>query len=107
MALTGAILAGLGISLLSRYTLGLDTEQRELAVLDGIPVFNLVRETLPGVDVLGFRGVVNSTTNYVLTAMENGRTFDDALTEMQAAAAQGEFERAARWRGRSRAGATA
>ncbi len=39
-AIKQAILAGLGISLLSRYTLGLDTEQRELAVLDveGLPV---------------------------------------------------------------------
>jgi DNA-binding transcriptional LysR family regulator len=35
-----AILAGLGISLLSRYTLGLDAEQRELVVPDaeGLPV---------------------------------------------------------------------
>lgn len=57
----------------------------EGAVMDGVPVFNLVRETLPGVDIRGFRGVVNATTNYILTAMESGRTFDDALAEMQAA----------------------
>ena len=44
----------------------------EGAVLDGIPVFNLVRETLPAVEVVGFRGVVNSTTNHVLTVMEAG-----------------------------------
>jgi DNA-binding transcriptional LysR family regulator len=39
-AIKQAILAGLGVSILSRYTLGLDTEQRELAVLDvqGLPV---------------------------------------------------------------------
>ena len=39
-AIKQAILAGLGISLLSRYTLGLDSEQRELAMLDveGLPV---------------------------------------------------------------------
>jgi DNA-binding transcriptional LysR family regulator len=39
-AIKQAILAGLGVSLLSRYTLGLDTEQRELTVLDveGLPV---------------------------------------------------------------------
>ena len=35
----------------------------EGAVMDGIPIFNLVRETLPAVTVAGFRGVVNSTTN--------------------------------------------
>lgn len=39
-AIKQAILAGLGISILSRYTLGLDTEQSQLAVLDveGFPL---------------------------------------------------------------------
>jgi homoserine dehydrogenase len=53
-------------------------------VMDGIPVFNLVRETLPAVDVRGFRGVINSTTNHILTALERGESFDDALARMQA-----------------------
>jgi homoserine dehydrogenase len=57
----------------------------EGAVMDGIPIFGLVRETLPAVTVRGFRGVVNSTTNYVLTAMEEGEPFADALSRMQAA----------------------
>lgn len=57
----------------------------EGAVLDGIPVFNLVRETLPAVEVVGFRGVVNSTTNHVLTAMEAGGEQAEALAAMQAA----------------------
>jgi homoserine dehydrogenase len=56
----------------------------EGAVMDGIPIFNFVRETLPAVAITGFRGVVNSTTNFMLTAMEQGRSFDDALAEMQA-----------------------
>jgi homoserine dehydrogenase len=56
----------------------------EGAVMDGIPVFNLVRETLPAVTILGFRAVVNSTTNFMLTAMEHGRAFGEALAEMQA-----------------------
>jgi homoserine dehydrogenase len=56
----------------------------EGAVMDGIPVFNLVRETLPAVTVHGFRGVVNSTTNFILTAMEQGQPFAAALAEMQA-----------------------
>jgi homoserine dehydrogenase len=56
----------------------------EGAVMDGVPVFNLVRDTLPAVNVLGFRGVVNSTTNFILTAMEQGRPFAEALAEMQA-----------------------
>ena len=44
----------------------------EGAVMDGVPVFNLVRETLPAATLRGFRGVVNSTTNHVLTALERG-----------------------------------
>jgi homoserine dehydrogenase len=55
----------------------------EGAVMDGIPIFNLVRDTLPAVTVSGFRGVVNATTNYILTAMEEGQTFDAALALMQ------------------------
>ncbi len=57
----------------------------EGAVMDGIPIFNLVRETLPVVRVSGFSGVVNSTTNFIITAMEGGQTFARALAEMQAA----------------------
>ncbi len=56
----------------------------EGAVMDGIPIFNLVRDTLPVVDVRGFRGVINSTTNHILTAMERGESFDEALARMQA-----------------------
>jgi len=55
----------------------------EGAVMDGIPIFNLVRETMPGVAILGFRGVVNSTTNHILTAMERGEPFASALARMQ------------------------
>ena len=57
----------------------------EGAVMDGVPIFNLVRETMPAVEIRGFRGVVNSTTNYLLTAMERGQPFERALLEMQAA----------------------
>jgi homoserine dehydrogenase len=56
----------------------------EGAVMDGIPIFNLVRETLPAVDIKGFRGVVNSTTNHILTALEDGQEFAPALAQMQA-----------------------
>jgi len=56
----------------------------EGAVMDGVPIFNLVRDALPAVTIVGFRGVVNSTTNFILTAMEQGQPFADALAEMQA-----------------------
>jgi len=57
----------------------------EGAVMDGIPIFNLVRETMPAATIAGFRGVVNSTTNYLIDAMERGEAFDAALARMQAA----------------------
>ena len=56
----------------------------EGAVMDGIPIFNLVRETLQAVRVLGFRGVVNSTTNHIQTALESGEPFAPAIARMQA-----------------------
>lgn len=55
----------------------------ESSVMDGIPIFNLVRETLPLVDITGFEGVVNTTTNHIITAMEAGETFEGALARMQ------------------------
>jgi homoserine dehydrogenase len=56
----------------------------EGAVMDGVPVFNLVRETMPGVHVEGFRGVINTTCQFALCEMERGVTFTEALREMQA-----------------------
>jgi homoserine dehydrogenase len=57
----------------------------EGAVMDGVPIFSLVRETLPSLTVHGFRGVVNSTTNHILSALEDGEPFGPALARMQAA----------------------
>jgi homoserine dehydrogenase len=55
----------------------------EGAVMDGVPIFNLARETLPAVEITGFRGVVNSTTNHILSALEDGDGYDAALQRMQ------------------------
>jgi homoserine dehydrogenase len=55
----------------------------EGAVMDGVPVLNLVRETLPAVIVRGFRGVINTTTNFALSALERGRDLGDAIRDMQ------------------------
>ena len=56
----------------------------EGAVMDGVPVFNLVRETLPAVAIEGFRGIVNTTCNFILSELERGKDFEPALAEMQA-----------------------
>jgi homoserine dehydrogenase len=51
----------------------------ESAVMDGAPVFNLWRHTMPGVKVLGFTGVLNSTSKIVIETMEQGGSFDAGL----------------------------
>ena len=56
----------------------------EGAVMDGTPVFNLVERCLPGCRILGFRGTLNSTTNLVLSRMEEGTTASAALREARA-----------------------
>src|SRR6185369_2765438 len=51
----------------------------EGTVMDGTPIFNLVEGCLPGVSVVGFSGVLNSTTNLILTGMEAGQSFEESL----------------------------
>jgi homoserine dehydrogenase len=55
----------------------------ESAMMDGVPIFSLFRETLPTIEVRGFRGILNSTTTVILDAMGTGMSFDDAVREAQ------------------------
>lgn len=55
----------------------------ESAVMDGAPIFSLFRETLPAANLISFRGVLNSTTNVILTRMETGDTFEQAVAYTQ------------------------
>ncbi len=55
----------------------------EATVMDGFPLLNLYRECLPATKVLGFRAVLNSTTNLILTLMEEGKSFDEAVKHAQ------------------------
>jgi len=55
----------------------------ESAMMDGVPIFSLFRETLPALEIRGFRGVLNSTTTVILEAMQAGRSFDEAVREAQ------------------------
>ena len=55
----------------------------ESSVMDGVPVFNLFRECLPVIELRSFRGILNSTTNVILEAMEQGQSFDDAVRYTQ------------------------
>jgi len=55
----------------------------ESTVMDGAPIFSLFRESLPAAGLKGFRGVLNSTTNLILTRMEDGDSFDQAVRYAQ------------------------
>ena len=55
----------------------------ETIVMDGTPVFNLVRETLHGNVISGMRGILNGTTNFVLAQLEAGVSYEDAIEEAQ------------------------
>jgi homoserine dehydrogenase len=59
--------------------------RHEGVVMDGFPIFNLTERCLPGTRILGFRGLLNSTTTRILGRMEAGLDFDAALAEAQAA----------------------
>ena len=55
----------------------------EGVVLSGTPALNLVRYTLAGNIIKGFKGILNGTTNYILTEMEAGNSYDSALKKAQ------------------------
>ena len=55
----------------------------EGTVMDGTPIFNLVEKTLQGCEILGLRGILNSTSNFVLTEMAHGRSMAEAIEEAQ------------------------
>lgn len=55
----------------------------ESSVLSGTPLLNLVRGPLAGCRIENVQGIVNGTTNYILTRMEEGMHYGDALAEAQ------------------------
>ena len=55
----------------------------ESTVMDGTPIFSMFPHSLPAVELRGFRGILNSTTNVVLTEMENGLTLEQAVKRAQ------------------------
>ena len=55
----------------------------ESTVMDGVPIFSLF-DQLPAIHLQGFHGILNSTTNVILSQMEQGLSFDEALKKAQA-----------------------
>lgn len=55
----------------------------EGTVMSGTPVLNLIRETLAVCMISEVKGILNGTTNYILTKMEEGMAYEDALKKAQ------------------------
>lgn len=53
----------------------------ETTVMDGTPVFNLADETLKMCKVKEVKGILNSTTNFVLEELAKGKNYDDVIEE--------------------------
>jgi homoserine dehydrogenase len=55
----------------------------ESTVLGGSPVFSVFRETFPLAELSSFKGILNATTNIILSRMENGEAYEEAVKYCQ------------------------
>jgi homoserine dehydrogenase len=55
----------------------------ESTVMDGTPIFGMAETALPATEIHGFRGLLNSTSNYVLGCMAQGEPLDEAVAGAQ------------------------
>ena len=55
----------------------------ESAVLGGAPVFSVFRETFPLAELTSITGIFNATTNLILSRMESGESYEQALAFAQ------------------------
>ena len=55
----------------------------ESTVMDGAPIFSMFRNALPAAQLLAFEGILNSTTNLILTRMDGGEEFEQAVAYAQ------------------------
>ncbi len=56
----------------------------EATVMAGTPTMQLAEEALAGCEIRSARGILNGTTNYMLTRMESGLSYAEALAQAQA-----------------------
>ena len=47
----------------------------------GTPILDYAKNSLRGEKIVSFQGILNGTTNYILTNMANGLSFNDALSD--------------------------
>jgi homoserine dehydrogenase len=55
----------------------------ESTVLGGSPIFSIFRKTLPLAELISFSGILNATSNIILSRMENGEDYEDAVEYCQ------------------------
>ena len=55
----------------------------ESTVMDGTPVINLAEFTLPASEIQGVRAIINATSNFILSGLVAGQTFEEALKRAQ------------------------
>lgn len=55
----------------------------ESTVLGGSPVFSVFRETFPLAELISFKGILNATSNIILSRMENGESYEEAVKYCQ------------------------
>ena len=55
----------------------------ESTVLGGAPVFSVYREAFPLAELTSIKGIFNATTNVILSLMENGETYENAVVYAQ------------------------
>ncbi|CAB49823.1 homoserine dehydrogenase [Pyrococcus abyssi] len=53
----------------------------ESTVMAGTPIIGLLRENLLGEEIVKMEAIVNASTTFILTRMENGKTFEEAMEE--------------------------
>lgn len=56
----------------------------EATVMAGTPTMHLAQDALAGCTINSARGILNGTTNYMLTQMENDMSYEAALAQAQA-----------------------
>ena len=56
----------------------------EGVVMSGTPLIDMMKNGIAGCSVLGLEGILNGTTNFILTKMGEGATYADALAEATA-----------------------
>jgi len=55
----------------------------EGTVMSGTPIINVLKNGLLGSDITAVSGIMNGTSNYILSKMELGMSYNDALSEAQ------------------------